>query len=105
MGNGTSVRALRDAWIPNYPTNKVLHPAHNVEEDCMVVDLIGPDTRWWDREFIMQHFNREDGEAILRVPLSGRVTHDSLFWTFTKSGDYTMRSGYHVAQQLHKEAV
>ena len=57
VGNGTSVQALRDAWIPNYPTNKVLHPAHNVQEDCMVVDLIDSDTKWWDREFIMQHFN------------------------------------------------
>ena len=104
VGNGTSIRALTDAWIPNYPTNKVLHPALDVEEDCMVADLIDPDTGWWDREFVMQHFNREDGEAILRVPLSRRVINDALFWTFTKSGDYTVRSRYHVARQVQKEA-
>ena len=104
VGNGTSIWALRDAWIPNYPTNKVLHLAHNVEEDCMVADLIDPDTGWWDREFVMQHFNWEDGEAILHVPLSRRVINDALFWTFTKLRDYTMRSGYHVAQQVQKEA-
>ena len=103
MGNGNSIRALRDAWIPNYPTNKVLHPAHIVEEDRMVADLIDPDTRWWAREFIMQHFNRQDGEAILHVPLSRRIFFDSIVWTFTKSGEYTVRSGYHVARQLHKE--
>ena len=104
MGNGNSIRALKDAWIPNYPTNKVLHPAHNVQEDCMVADLIDPDIRWWDRKFIMQHFNREDGEAILRVPLSRRVIFDFIVWTFTKSGEYTVRFGYHVAWQLQKEA-
>ena len=70
----------------------------------MVADLIDPDTRWWAREFIMQHFNRENGEAILRVPLSRRIVFYSIVWTFTNSGEYIVRSGYHVAWQLHKEA-
>ena len=105
MGNGNSIWALKDAWIPNYPTNKVLHPAQAVDEDCMVANFIDPETGWWDREFVMQHFNQEDGKAILRVPLSRRFTNDTLFWTFTKSGEYTVRSGYHVARQVQKEAT
>ena len=103
MGNGTSIRALRDAWIPNYPSNKVLHPAQNMEEDSMVVDLLDPNTGWWNRVLVMQHFNHEDGEAILRVLLSRRVIQDFLFWTFTKFGDYTVRSEYQIARQLQKE--
>ena len=96
MGNGASIWVLSDAWIPNHPTNKV-YSTHIVEEDLMVAELIDPDKRWWDREFIMQNFNREDREAILRMPLSRRVISDSLFWTFTKSEDYNVRSRYHVA--------
>ena len=69
----------------------------------MIADLLDPDTGWWNRVLVMQHFNHEDGEAILRVPLSRRVIQDSLFWTFTKSGDYTVRSGYQVARELQKE--
>ena len=103
MGNGASIRVLRDAWIPNHPTKKVLYPTHAVEEDLMVAELIDPDTRWWAREFIMQHFYREDGEAILRVLLSKRIVFDSIVWTFTKSGEYFVSSGYHVARQLQKE--
>ena len=103
MGNGTSIWALRDAWIPNYPSNKVLHPVQNMEEDYMVADLLDPDSGWWNRVLVMQHFNHEDREAILRVPLSRRVIQDSLFWTFTKFGDYTVRSEYQVARQLQKE--
>ncbi|XP_075633692.1 uncharacterized protein LOC142606188 [Castanea sativa] len=81
VDNRASIWVLSDAWIPNHPSNRVLYPTRNVEEDLMVVELIDPDTRWWDREFIMQKFNREDGEAILRVPLSRRVISDS--------GEYT----------------
>ena len=51
----------------------------------------------------MQRFNREDGEAILCVPLSKRIVFDSTVWTFTKSGEYSVRFGYHVARQLQKE--
>ena len=71
----------------------------------MIADLLDPDTGWWNRVLVMQHFNHEDEEAILRVPLSRRVIQDSLFWTFTKSGDYTVRSEYQVARQLQKEGT
>ena len=103
-GNEASIWVLRDVWIPNHLTNKVLHLTHIVDEDLMVTKIINPDTRWWDREFIMQNFNREDAEAILRVPLSRRYILDSLFWTPNKSGEYTVRLGYQVAWQLQKEA-
>ena len=79
VGNKASIRVLRDTWIPNHHTNKVLHPTHIVDEDLMVVEIINPDTRWWDTEFIMKNFNREDAKAILRVPLSRRYILNSLF--------------------------
>ena len=73
------LQSFRDAWIPNHPTNKVLHLTHNVDEDFMIVKIIDLETRWWDREFIMQNFNREDVKAILRVPFSKRYILDSMF--------------------------
>ena len=57
----------------------MLHLTHNVDEDFMIVKIIDLDTRWWDREFIMQNFNREDVKAILGVPLSKRYILDSMF--------------------------
>lgn len=103
VGNGAAIRILKDAWIPNHPSNKVLHPSQNIDEEMMVSELIDLDSRWWDRGFILQNFNREDAEAILRVPLSRRCISNSLFWIPNKSGEYTVRSGYHVARQLAKE--
>ena len=82
----------------------MLHPTHNVDEDLMVAAIIDPDPRWWDRGFIMQSFNRVDAKAIWCVPLSRRHILDSLFWTSNKFGECTVRSGYQVAWQLHREA-
>ena len=31
VGDGSEIRVLKDKWIPNYPTNKVLYPP--VEEE------------------------------------------------------------------------
>jgi len=69
----------------------------------MVSELLDPDLQWWDRGLIMQNFNKEDAEAILRVPFSGRYIPDSLFWLHNKNGEYSMKLGYHVARQLARE--
>ncbi|XP_075659072.1 uncharacterized protein LOC142628932 [Castanea sativa] len=50
-----------------------------------VAELIDPISRWWDREFILRSFHREEVEAIMRVPLSCRYTLDTLFWLAEKS--------------------
>ena len=31
VGNGESIEVTMDKWIPNYPSNKILHPMHEVE--------------------------------------------------------------------------
>ena len=68
-----------------------------------VVELIDPISRWWDRDLIMRSFIQEEANAILRIPLSHRYTPDTLFWLAEKSGEYTVRTGYHTACRLAKE--
>ncbi|XP_075670478.1 uncharacterized protein LOC142640297 [Castanea sativa] len=103
IGNGRYIRVLNDAWIPNHPTNRVLHPAPNIEEDMKVSELIDQDSRGWDREFIWRNFHSDDAEAILRVPLSYRVISDTVVWIGEKSGEYSMRSGYREMRKACKE--
>ena len=40
VGNGESIDATNDKWIPNYPSNKLLHPVNDMEEGWKVLDLI-----------------------------------------------------------------
>ena len=52
----------------------------------------------------MAHFNREEVEAICRIPLSRRVVEDSVIWLHTKKGEYSVRFGYHLARQVLRKA-
>ena len=40
VGNGSSISVMGDKWIPNYPTNKVLHPIHELVDEKVVSELI-----------------------------------------------------------------
>ena len=64
VGNGISINSLKDRWIPNYPTNSILHPVHEDMEVMRVANLINPDLHIWKTEEIMANFHREEVEAI-----------------------------------------
>uniref|UniRef100_A0A7N2LK24 Reverse transcriptase zinc-binding domain-containing protein n=1 Tax=Quercus lobata TaxID=97700 RepID=A0A7N2LK24_QUELO len=44
VGNRAAIRILKDAWIPNHPTNKVLHLSENIDEEMTVSELIDLDS-------------------------------------------------------------
>ena len=103
LGNGESIKVLMDKWIPNYPSNRVLHLVHEGEEDWRVSNFIDSELHGWRRDIIMETFNREDAEAICKIPLSYRHVTDVVVWLHNKDGVYTVRSGCHVAQKVLKE--
>ena len=103
VGNGRNIRVLKDAWIPNYNTNKVLHPTPNIEDEMTVAELIDLESRGWDRELIWQNFHHEDAEAILRVPSSFRDIPDIVVWSGEKSGVYSVKLRYREAQKAWRE--
>lgn len=84
VGNRESIRVSTDKWIPNYPSNKILHPVNEEGEEWRVSDLIDLDLHWWRRDIIMERFNRDEVEAICRIPLSRRYVPDSIVWLLGK---------------------
>jgi len=48
----------------------------------------------------MAKFNRDEVEAICRIPLSRRVVEDSMVWLHNRRGEYNVQSRYHVARQV-----
>ena len=100
VGDGSNISVLNDRWIPNHPTNTVIHPPGEEEWEWRVSELIDPNINWWRRELIVERFHKDDAEAILRIPLSHRHTLDVVIWQHNKQGVYSVRSGCHVARQL-----
>ena len=94
------MKALRDRWIPNHPTNSIIHSANNGMEDLVVLDLIDQYLHWWRSGYIMTLFQREDVEAICRIPLSRRYVADSIVWIHNKKGRFIVKSAYKVAREI-----
>ena len=104
MGTGSFIPVLSDKWIPGHPTNKILAPPNEVEEEWRVSDLIDWTTFQWDHGLISSVFQRFDAEAIYRIPLSRRCVLDVLVWLHNKNGRYSVKSGFHTARLLLKKS-
>ena len=103
VGNGASISVLKDCWLPNHPTKKILFQPKEEIWEWKVSDLVDWQNHQWDKERITAMFHQFDAEAILQVPLSRRVVQDVLVWSILKKGKYTIRSGNFVVKQLRKE--
>ena len=94
---------LGDRWIPNYPTNKVLHPNHDLLGEMAVSKLINPEINVWRSEFIHSNFHRDDAKAICRIHLSRRQVVDSIIWSYNKNGNFSVKPAYKVARKIQRE--
>ena len=101
--DGSSIRVTKDMWILNHPTNMAIHPPLEEEWDWRVSDIIDWRIKESDRELIEVKFHRDDANAILRMPLSQRQASDLIILLHTKSEEYSVRSGYHVAREISRQ--
>lgn len=69
-----------------------------------VEDLILPETGEWNRDLIQSILPFEE-ERILRLKPSMRGAPDSLRWLGSKNGEYSVKTGYHVAMAELTEEI
>ena len=100
VGNGSS---MGDKWIPNYPTNKVLHPIHELADGMAVSELIDPELHVWRGDMIMTLYHRDDAIVITKIPLNRRNVSDSIIWLHNKNGMFLVKSAYKVARRMRGE--
>lgn len=103
VGNGNSINALKDRWIPNYLANKILHLVHENLDEMLVSNLINLELHVWRNEEIMFTFHREEAEAICKIPLSRRNVNDAIIWLHISKGTFTVKLAYHVARKLQTD--
>ncbi|KAL8517970.1 hypothetical protein ACS0TY_009313 [Phlomoides rotata] len=70
-----------------------------------VQDILVPDTRMWDDILISACFGEEDRRRILQTTVCPRRGSDSLIWHFSDTGEYTVKSAYHMAVNLTLDDV
>ena len=65
-----------------------------------MAELIDLDRQSWDVAKIKRMFLPHEANVILGIPLSPRLSRDSLIWAWTPKGMFTVNSAYKVAQSL-----
>ena len=95
IGNGVSVRAWRDPWIPR---STVFKPISQQGRCRMrwVSDFIQHDGTW-DIQRLRQYFLPIDVDDILKIKPSQRQDTDIIAWQPDKRGIFTVKSAYELA--------
>ena len=69
-------------------------PACNLQT---VADLLIE--REWNKKLIEETFSEQETSQILQMPLSLFPRKDAVYWKYSKSGNYTVKSGYAVEKE------
>ena len=107
IGNGQLTRVFQDSWIGQKPAaraqairwnceNQHPHLPHNLR----VSELLLNDGREWNRELLTRYFPEEEMRKIMHTRTCGKDSKDIYIWDYTKTGIYTVKSGYWVLTNI-----
>ncbi|XVF18597.1 hypothetical protein REPUB_Repub11eG0036600 [Reevesia pubescens] len=98
VGDGYQLDIWRDKWLCNPPSYKVTYNEPVTPTPMRVASLIDEDTRCWKVNEVMELFEQNEAEMILTTPLSRTSCPDTLIWSSSETGMFTVRSAYYVAR-------
>ena len=100
IGNGTQIDVWTNPWLRE-DKNFWVQTTQGVELDGLrVSDLMIPGRLEWDVELLEELFVARDVAEIQCIPLSQSFATNRHVWHFTNSGEYIVKTGYHVLTQL-----
>ena len=102
MGNRNSIRVWHDNWLLDGPSPKPL-VQKILLANARVSIFIDHDLKYWNKNLVNEVFLPFEAEQILHIPISPRLPPDLHFWRLEKRGNFSVRSGYHLARSLSKE--
>lgn len=76
------------------PHSPVVHP------NMTVSNLIDFESKEWDTQALEQYIDQEDISIIQSLAISSTHRQDTFSWSYTKNGQYTVKSGYWVATNI-----
>ncbi|KAG7559082.1 Reverse transcriptase domain [Arabidopsis thaliana x Arabidopsis arenosa] len=102
IGSGYDTRVWSDPWIPSIPARPAKSRLANPDPNLFVSDLIDPGTKRWKVDKLQDLVSPEDVPAILGLHPSLKFSRDLFIWSHTKSGNYTVKTGYLAAQACRR---
>jgi hypothetical protein len=98
VGDGSQIGIWRDRWVPVANGGLIQSPVRILEGDAKVSELLDRNTNWWNYSLVHEVFSVEEAELICSIPVCPSGGEDRLIWQHNKTGEYTVRSGYHFAK-------
>ncbi|XP_057453159.1 uncharacterized protein LOC130745025 [Lotus japonicus] len=94
VGNGKDINICDDAWLWNGEIIKGTGPQPNLKVNHLII----PNGGGWDRTKVSQLFPPQLAIKIMQTPVGLTGCSDKFLWPHTKSGDYSIKTGYHIAR-------
>lgn len=104
IGNGLSISIWQDPWLCLNKQERPMGPRTEQSSTLCVADLLLPNGTQWDHNKIQLLLPEyEDKIICLKPSLTG--ASDKQIWLGTKSGDYSVKSGYYIAIEEELEPI
>ncbi|KAG6653325.1 hypothetical protein CIPAW_05G068400 [Carya illinoinensis] len=100
---GETTEIWKDKWLPKPNTYKPQDSIRFLHENTKVSFLIDDYTFQWKRDLVFSMFTKEEVELILKIPISPPFKPDRIFWRCTSSGQFTVKSAYHLLNELEDQ--
>ena len=97
IGTGADTKVWDDCWIPVEPARPAIPKGEEVDRDLCVHHLIVHESKCWNEPLLRDLLAEEEVQRILAIQPSRMGRRDGYTWKHTRSGSYTVRSGYEVA--------
>lgn len=96
VGKGTQIRVWHDNWLLGGSKATPSGPGMFIHPNLRVKDHFIAGSSSWNQPLVQQLFQYEDVQRIMHFLPSIIRSNDMLYWRLSKTGKYTVKSGYHV---------
>lgn len=97
IGTGQSTLVWSDSWLPSTPARPPIPRGPSFKPSLRVAELFDPTTREWKLELLHELFTPEDIPLIQGLRPTRAPRPSNYCWNLTKSGVYSVKSGYNLA--------
>ncbi|CAA7042875.1 unnamed protein product [Microthlaspi erraticum] len=105
VGSGSTIFVWYDPWISDSRPRSAICKGVNYYPQLMVGQLINSQTSTWNLPLLHQLFDNAEIARITGITVATGYRPDTNGWFYTKTGRYTVKSEYHILQQLPDQEV